>query len=214
MFSFAETAKQQLLQTPSIPKRFLLFMFMLFPFLQPLITVLSAAAMKIHWVALALCGSDFVMEVVKRWSNGTLHSSARVPRSTREKLEFLWKYTVDAVRWLVVCGLVLSLGFSLFGAVLGLYALYLMLWGRNLSHVGMVVRWVMERLVPTTLPQASGTRNSASRDHSAADAPTQKNKERPRRTTSLKSNSEARCMVMDEGPHFHTAARGSLLGES
>jgi hypothetical protein len=212
MFSFVETAKQQLLQTPSIPKKILLFMFMLFPFLQPLITALSSAAMRIHWVALALCGSDFLMECVKRWSNGTLHSSARVPRSTREKLEYLWKYTVDAVRWLVVCGLVLSLGFSLFGAVLGLYALYLMLWGRNLSHVGMVVRWVMERLMPAALPEGHSARSSSST--APADDGTSHARERARRTTSLKSNSEARCQVMDEGPHFHTNARGSLLGES
>jgi hypothetical protein len=208
MFSFSETAKDELLSAPTIPKRFLMLLLMMFPFLQPLLSAVSNISMSVHWVAVALCGSDFVMECVKRWSSGTLASTARVPRSTREKLEFLWRYTVDALRWLVICGVMVSVGFSFVASVLGLYTMYLIVWGRSLSHVGIVVRWVAANVLgfpSAQAPQGSDTAAFASSErHRRGCTP---------RTTSLKSGSQARCVVMDEGSLFNVSARGCLLGE-
>lgn len=202
MFS---AAKEQLLAVPKLPRWLVAPLLLMLPLMQPIVAVLqqSRHALLVHMISVATSALDFMWEIGRRWAGGSLSTKASVPRATREKTETLLKYLVDAMRLAALCVLLLSLGLSFLVALVTLYTIFSVVWGREHSHVATVLRLLRGVVLqqPATTTRADTAEAATAASYAS-------------RTTSLKGGSHPRCIVTDEGPHFKRAARGCLLRDA
>lgn len=201
MFSLFDLAMEQLKALPSLPRSLFFYLLILFPILHPVVAFfeLTRTIALVHIAALATSAAEFSVEFLRLWPRRKAAS-----RGARERVESLWKYVVDSLRWFVVAALCVVLGFSFVAACVTIYALFLLLWGRSDARLTSLLRTMLKAVGFKGISTPSEGEVPEADSRRAAKTP---------RTTSLKSGSTGRCVVLDEGPHFQKHARGCLLAE-
>jgi hypothetical protein len=183
-------AVSELFSLPHIDRRKLLVLLISYPFLQPLLPLVTShyVVYVTHTVSAMAAGVDFAAA----YFSAVNASPDKRPRAVREGLERLCRYFVAAMKWLVICMVCIACQLSIVAGLITCYIVYLTVVVHPDGGLG---RWV--RVLWGLL---SGSR---------VDSPS--NEKVKHRITSLKDGANHRCVVTDEGPHFRRATRGCLL---